>query len=201
LNWLFFALAPKIALVEDVDGLVVGQPEEFTAHSGFGVPAVAGAEKETAAEAVAESKKMHLTPVMLTGDNERAARAIAARVGIVELFAGVLPEGKEEIVRRAREQGRVVAMVGDGIYDSPALARADVGVAIGSGTDVAMEAGDITLAGGELSGVARSIKPSKATMRTIEQNLFWAFFYNVALAPVAGVLHTMPLVPGFIKNM
>ena len=167
-----------------------------------GLLAVSDEEKEGAKEAVSELRDMHITPVMLTGDNEQAAMAIASRVGIDRVVAGVLPQSKEEIVRETHEQGKIVAMVGDGINDAPALARADVGVAIGSGTDVAMEASDITLVGGELSGVTRAIKLSKATMRTIKQNLFWAFFYNAALVPLAaGVLHTVSWVPGLIRDL
>ena len=167
-----------------------------------GVIAVADTEKETAPAAVAELKKMGLSPVMLTGDNKKAARAIAGRVGIERVVAEVLPEGKEEIVRQAIDQGAVVAMVGDGINDAPALARADVGVAIGSGTDVAMEASDITLVGGELEGVARAIKLSKATMRTIKENLFWAFFYNAALVPLAaGALYPVTFMPDFLRQL
>ncbi len=167
-----------------------------------GVLAVADREKEDAARAVTQLKQMGITPVMLTGDNPLAARAIAAKVGIDQVVAEVLPQGKAEVVARYQEQGQVVAMVGDGINDSPALARADVGVAIGTGTDVAMEAGDITLVGGELAGVVRAIRLSKATMRTIKQNLFWAFFYNSALVPVAaGVLHRVLWVPLFIRDL
>ncbi len=236
-------------------GIIVGQPDEFLAHSGFGVQAkvsgktirvgkpawfeedgplllnvtfpaeklsaqgktvmlvevdgrpagllaVADTEKETAAEAVTELKNMNITPVMLTGDNESAAKAIAAKVGIERIVAEVLPDGKEALVRQAMDNGETVAMVGDGINDSPALARADIGIAIGTGADVAMEAGDITLVGGELSGVSRAINLSKATMRTIKQNLFWAFFYNAALVPVAaGVLHAVAFFPGFIRDL
>jgi len=180
----------KTVMLVEVDGRLAG------------LLAVADQEKEGAREAVAALGAMGLSPVMLTGDNEQAARAIAARVGIERVVAGVLPEGKEEIVRQAHDRGAVVAMVGDGINDAPALARADVGVAIGSGTDVAMEASDITLVGGELSGVARAIKLSRATMRTIKENLFWAFFYNAALVPLAaGVLHSVAWVPGFIRDL
>ncbi|RJX28422.1 MAG: copper-translocating P-type ATPase [Desulfarculus sp.] len=167
-----------------------------------GVLAVADGKKEGAAEAVADLKQMGITPVMLTGDNQRAAQAIASQVGIERVKAEVLPEDKERVVRQAQEEGGVVAMVGDGINDSPALARADVGVAIGTGTDVAMEASDVTLVGGELAGVARAIRLSKATMRTIKQNLFWAFFYNAGLVPVAaGVLHSVIWVPLFIRDL
>ena len=180
----------KTVMLVEVDGTVVG------------ILAVADQEKATAAAAVAELRAMGITPVMLTGDNEQVARAIAGRVGIEQVRAGVLPGGKEEIVRQAHDQGQVVAMVGDGINDAPALARADVGIAIGTGTDVAMEASDITLVGGELAGVARAIRLSRATMRTIRQNLFWAFFYNVALIPVAaGVLHNVSWVPGLIRDL
>ncbi|MBW2623007.1 MAG: copper-translocating P-type ATPase [Deltaproteobacteria bacterium] len=180
----------KTVMVAEVDGRVAG------------ILAVADEEKEGAKEAVAELKNMDITPVMLTGDNEQTAQAIAAKVGIKEIVAGILPERKEGIVREAHEQGQVVAMVGDGINDAPALARADVGIAIGTGTDVAMEASDITLVGGELSGVARAIRLSRATMRTIKQNLFWAFFYNAALVPIAaGVLAPFPWVPNFIGQL
>ncbi len=167
-----------------------------------GVLAVADQEKPDAAQVVAELKAQGLFTMMLTGDNPAAARAVAERVGIQEVVAGVLPDRKEAEVRRIQEQGRRVAMVGDGINDAPALARADVGIAIGSGTDVAMEASDITLVGGELSGVARAIALSKATMRTIKQNLFWAFFYNIILVPVAaGALHPVSGLPLAIRDL
>ena len=185
-----FSTQGKTVMLAQVDGKLAG------------VLAVADAAKEGAAAAIAELKQMGITPVMLTGDNQRAALAIADRVGIEQVVAEVLPQGKEEVVRQHQAQGRVVAMVGDGINDSPALARADVGVAIGTGADVAMEAGDVTLVGGELAGVPRAIRLSKATMRTIRQNLFWAFFYNAILVPVAaGALHGVVWVPGFIRDL
>ena len=180
----------KTVMLAEIDDQIVG------------LLAVADEEKEGASQAVAELKKMEITPIMLTGDNEQTAHAIASKVGIEKIVAGILPERKEIIVRETHDQGQIVAMVGDGINDAPALARADVGIAIGTGTDVAMEASDITLVGGELSGVARAIKLSKATMRTIKQNLFWAFFYNVALIPVAaGALSPFPWVPNFIGQL
>lgn len=180
----------KTVMLVEVDGRISG------------VIAVADEEKEGAKESVTGLKKLGITPIMLTGDNPEAAEAIARKVGIEKFEAGILPDRKEEIVRKTQETGNIVAMVGDGINDAPALARADVGVAIGSGTDVAMEASDITLVGGELMGVAKAIKLSRATMRTIKQNLFWAFFYNVALVPLAaGVFHTITLVPGVIRDL
>ena len=164
--------------------------------------AVADQEKEGAAQAVAELGHMGLNTVMLTGDNELAAKAVAERVGIKQVVAGILPENKESTVAQAQEKGHGVAMVGDGLNDAPALARADVGIAMGGGTEVALEAGDITLVGGELSGVAKAIRLSRATMRTIRQNLFWAFFYNLILVPVAaGVLFPLTFLPGFIREL
>jgi Cu+-exporting ATPase len=180
----------KTVMLAEVEGRLVG------------LLAVADEEKGGAREAITELRGMDITPVMLTGDNEEAAKAIAEKVGIEQVVAGVLPDQKEQILRKAHDQSDIVAMVGDGINDAPALARSDVGIAIGTGTDVAMEASDITLVGGELSGVARAIKLSKATMRTIKQNLFWAFFYNAALVPLAaGVLHTVSWMPGLIRDL
>ena len=126
-----------------------------------------------------------LRPVLLTGDNEATARAVAAEVGIDEVIAEVLPADKADVVRRLQAEGRVVAMVGDGVNDAPALAQADLGLAIGTGTDVAIEASDLTLVSGDLRAAADAIRLSRATLRTIKQNLGWAFGYNVAALPLA----------------
>jgi P-type Cu+ transporter len=161
-----------------------------------GVIAVADIVKPTSAAAIQHLHREGLRVVMLTGDNELTARAIAREIGIDDVVAGVLPAGKVDAIRRLQAEGRIVAMVGDGVNDAPALAQADVGITMGTGADVAMEAGDVTLMHSDLTGVASAIALSRGTMRVIRQNLFWAFAYNVigiplaagALYPVVGLL-------------
>ncbi|MBI5694605.1 MAG: copper-translocating P-type ATPase [Nitrospirae bacterium] len=170
----------------------VGKTALFVASDGklAGVIAVSDTIKPGSAEAVRRMKDMGLAVYMLTGDVESAARAVAAKVGIENVIAGVLPEGKDKAVAGLQAQGRVVAMVGDGINDAPALARADIGVAIGTGADVAIEASDMTLVRADLNDVVEAFLISRKTLRVIKQNLFWAFIYNIIGIPLAaGVLY------------
>ena len=202
-------------MVEDVD-VVVGRPALID-EWGYGLPAelraaleaaeargqtavvaawdrearavlvVADTVKPSSPDAVRELKELGLRPVLLTGDNETTARAVAAQVGIDEVIAEVLPADKADVVSRLQAEGRVVAMVGDGVNDAPALAQADLGLAIGTGTDVAIEASDLTLVSGDLRAASDAIRLSRATLRTIKENLAWAFGYNVAAIPLAAV--------------
>jgi Au+-exporting ATPase len=168
-----------------------GESPLYAARDGKAVAllAVADKVKETTPAAIAAMKAMGLKLAMISGDNARTARAIARDLGIDEVLAEVTPEGKVEVIRKLKAQG-ALAFAGDGINDAPALAEADVGIAMGTGTDIAIEAADVVLVSGRLPALADAIGLSRATMRNIRQNLFWAFAYNAALIPVAaGVLY------------
>ncbi|MDY6934858.1 MAG: heavy metal translocating P-type ATPase [Spirochaetota bacterium] len=167
-----------------------------------GLIAVADRLKPDSREAVSDLQRHGLKVVMLTGDNIKTADSMAVQVNINEVISDVRPEDKSSIIKDLQDRGQRVGMVGDGINDSPALAQADVGMAIGTGTDVAIETADIVLASGSLKGVSWAIQLSRATMRIIKQNLFWAFFYNLALIPVAaGALYPFEMLPGFLRHL
>jgi Cu+-exporting ATPase len=168
----------------------------------WGMIAVADTVKPEAAEAVGRLHKQGLKVVMLTGDNIQTAHAIAAQAGIEDVVAEVRPDEKSSKIKELQAQSRRVGMVGDGINDAPALAQADVGIAIGTGTDVAIETADVILSSGNLNGVSRAIRLSRATMATIRLNLFWAFGYNVILIPLAaGILQPFESVPMFLRQL
>ncbi|WP_444545314.1 HAD-IC family P-type ATPase [Streptomyces canarius] len=161
-----------------------------------GVLTVADAIKQTSAQAVAELRRLGLTPVLLTGDNKLVAESVARAVGIDEVIAEVLPQDKADVVKRLQGEGRTVAMVGDGVNDAAALATADLGLAMGTGTDAAIEAGDLTLVRGDLRVAADAIRLSRRTLTTIKGNLFWAFGYNVAALPLAALGMLNPVIAG-----
>ena len=165
-------------------------------HELKGIIAVADTVKDTAKQAINHLQNMNIEVVMLTGDNKQTAQAIAKEVGIDRVISDVLPEEKAEQIALLQKEGRNVAMVGDGVNDAPALVKADIGIAIGTGTEVAIEAADITILGGDLLLLPKAIKASKATIRNIRQNLFWAFGYNVAGIPIAALGLLAPWIAG-----
>jgi Cu+-exporting ATPase len=169
-----------------------GKTPVYVAANGvlLGLIAVADPVRPSSRAAIARLRDLGLEVVLLTGDNRRTADAVARAVGIGRVTAEVLPDGKVDEVRRLQQEGRVVAMVGDGVNDAPALAQADLGISVGGGSDIAVDAGDVTLVRPDLQGAARAIELSRRTMRTMRQNLFWAFAYNVIGIPVAaGILY------------
>jgi Cu+-exporting ATPase len=193
-SWLATEAAPELQNVAQT-AESEGRTPVWVAIDGAiaGVIVVSDKVKDSAAEAIADLKKLGLTPILLSGDNARAAGAVAAEVGIDTVIAEVLPADKVDEIKRLQDQGRVVAMVGDGVNDAAALAQADLGLAMGTGTDVAIEASDLTLVSGDLRAAGDAIRLSRATLKTIKGNLFWAFAYNVAAIPLAaaGMLNPM----------
>ena len=188
-NYTFIKTQTEVseALLKQSEALAEqGKTPMFFTENGklAGIIAVADTMKEDSRQAVSELQNMGIRVVMLTGDNERTARAIGAQAGVDDVIAGVLPDGKESVIRKLQKYGKV-AMVGDGINDAPALTRADMGIAIGAGTDVAIDAADVVLMKSRLSDVAAAVRLSRATLRNIHENLFWAFFYNVIGIPLA----------------
>jgi len=183
--------AMRRAEAEGKTAVVVGRN-----GAAVGVLVVADAVKPTSAAAVKELRALGLTPILLTGDNEATARTVAAQVGIDEVIAGVLPAEKVDVVKRLQADGKVVAMVGDGVNDAAALAQADLGLAMGSGADVAIEASDLTLVRNDLRTVGDAIRLSRRTLATIKGNLFWAFAYNIAALPLAAAGLLNPMIAG-----
>ena len=161
-----------------------------------GIIAVADQIKESSAQAINDLRGLGLTPILLTGDNAAVAQEVAARVGIDRVHAEVTPADKVALIAELRQEGRVVAMVGDGINDAAALAASDLGIAMGTGADVAIEASDLTLVKGDLATAVDAVRLSRATLRTIKGNLFWAFAYNVAAIPLAALGFLNPLIAG-----
>ncbi len=194
-----FRNLPGVGVTGVVDGheVEVGRRDGRLTVAWDGVPratlTVRDTVKTTSPQAIAELERLGLTPILLTGDDEQSARRVAREVGIEHVIAEVLPDEKAAEIRRLQRRGEIVAMVGDGVNDAPALAQADLGLAIGTGTDVAIEASDITLVSGDLRAAADAIRLARRTLAVIKGNLFWAFAYNVAAIPlaVAGLLNPM----------
>jgi cation transport ATPase len=178
-------------------------PLYFARESGAFLGAIAAADvlKEDSRQAVEAMQKLKLRVVMLTGDNEKTAKAVATSANITEVISDVLPADKAGMVKKLQQEGRRVLMVGDGINDAPALVTADVGMAIGAGTDIAMESADVVLMSGSLTGVSNAVRLSKATIRNIRQNLFWAFFYNCLGIPVAACGLLSPMIGAAAMSM